>query len=231
MSGTRKRVAFGLGALVLVLTSLYFVGTALADTPTPTTTSTTQRTNYRQVFADKLASALGISPATLEAKVKDAEKSTVDQAVANGDLAKNRADRLKTQIDNGNGLLGGLPRLRGAAPGLAAATKAKALIAGVSDKAIAGKLGITVPALRQQLRGGQSLDGLARAKGLTVQDLYNAAGDAVKARLDVMVKNGNLAQARADEIVQAVREGRLVGLDVLPAAPAKQSASPTPAKG
>ena len=106
MFRTRKRVAIGLGALVLVLASLYFVGTALADTPTPT--ATTQKTNYRQVFVEKLAAALGVDVATLQAKVKDAEKSTVDQAVANGDLAKNRADQIKTEIDNSQS--GILPR-------------------------------------------------------------------------------------------------------------------------
>ena len=46
-----------------------------------------------------------------------------------------------------------------------------------------------------------------------------------------MVKNGNLAQARADEVVQAVREGRLVGLDILPKAPARPAAKATPSKG
>jgi polyhydroxyalkanoate synthesis regulator phasin len=213
MLGTRKRVVVALGALVLA--SLFVVGTALADTPTPTAAA--QKTNYRQVFVEKLAQALGVDVSTLQGKVKDAEKSTVDQAVANGDLAKNTGDKIKTEIDNSqSGILPGLGVLRGRAPALGLAARAKVLIAGVAEKAMAGKLGITVPALRQQLRSGKSLEALAKGKGLTVQDLYNAAADAVKARLDTMVKNGNLAQARADEIVQAVREGRLVGLNILP---------------
>ncbi len=237
MLRTRKRLAIGLGALVLVLASLYFVTAALADTPTLTASATAQKTNYRQVFVEKLAAALGVDVSTLQAKVKDAEKSTVDQAVANGDLAKNRADEIKTEIDNSQsgilpalGIANGQGNGNGKGRGLGAAAKAKVLIAGVAEKAIAGKLGLTVPALRKQLRSGQSLEGLAKAKGLTVQDLYNAAADAVKARLDTMVKNGNLAQARADEIVQAVREGRLVGLGILPKAPVLQSA-PAPSKG
>ena len=232
MSVNRKRVTIGLGALVLVLASLlYLVGPVLADTPPPTVNAANQQTNYRQVFTDKLAAALGISPAALEAKVKEAETSTVDQAVANGDLARNPANQLKTQIAKSNGLLGGLPNLVSPRPGVAAAARVKVLIAAVAEKGIAGKLGITVPALRQQLRRGQSLDSLAKAKGLTVQDLYDAAAAAVQTRLDVAVKNGNLAQAREDEFVQAVREGRLVGLDILPVAPAKQAPTASPSKG
>jgi len=231
MLRTRKHAAIGLGALVLVLASLYFVGTALAD-PAPAATSATQKTNYRQVFVEKLAAALGVDSPTLQAKVKDAEKSTVDQAVANGDLAQNKADQLKTAIDNGkDGFLGGFDKLRGTRPGVGAAEKMKGQIGNVADKAIAGKLGLAPGALKQQLRNGKSLDDLAKAKGLTVQDLYNAAADAVKARLDVMVKNGNLAQGRADEIVKAVREGRFVDLDILPKAPARPVATPTPTTG
>src|SRR5512135_1804942 len=109
MFRTRKRVAVIVGALVLVLASLYFVGTALADTPTPTASGTAQKTNYRQVFVEKLAAALGVDVSTLQSKVKDAEKSTVDQAVANGDLAKNAGDKIKTEIDNSqSGILPGL---------------------------------------------------------------------------------------------------------------------------
>ena len=234
MFRTRKRTAIGLGALVLVLASLYFVGTALADTPKPTPSSTTQKTDYRQVFVEKLAGALGVDVATLQAKVKDAEKSTVDQAVANGDLAKNKADQIKTEIDNGKDpFLGGLANPKGPRPGTAAvaAARVKGLIGNVADKAIADKLGLTPGQLKQQLRSGKSLEDLASAKSISVQDLYAAAATAVKARLDTMVRNGNLSQARADEIVQAVSEGRLVGLDILPMAPARPAAKATPSKG
>jgi polyhydroxyalkanoate synthesis regulator phasin len=233
MLRTRMRVAIGLGALVLVLASLYFVGTALADTPTAT-----QKTDYRQVFVEKLAAALGVDAATLQAKVKDAEKSTVDQAVANGDLAKNRADEIKTEIDKSkDGFLGGLWKQagkgKGKGPALVAAARVKGAIGNVADKAIADRLGLAPGQLKQELRNGRSLEDLAKAKGLTVQDLYNAAADAVKVRLDTMVKDGNLAQARADEIVQAVREGRLIDLDILPKAPARPAAkvTPIPSKG
>ena len=113
----------------------------------------------------------------------------------------------------------------------------KGQIGNVADKAIADKLGLTLADLKQQLKNGKSLEDLAQAKKLTVQDLYNAASVAVKARLDTMVRNGNLTQARADEIVQAVSEGRLVDLDILPKAPgksakpAKPAATATPSKG
>ena len=243
MLRTRKRMAIGLGALVLVLASLYFVGTVLADTPTPTANGTTQKTDYRQVFVEKLAAALGVDVSTLQTKVKDAEKSTVDQAVANGDLAKNRADEIKTEIDSSqSGILPGLGMLKGKGNGngkgrgaaVSAAAKVKGQIGNVADKAIADKLGLTLGDLKQQLKSGKSLDDLAKAKGLTVQDLYNAAADAVKAKLDPMVKDGTITQARADEIVKAVSEGRLIDLNILPKAPArsaKPAATATPTKG
>ena len=236
MFSTRKRLAISLGALVLVLASLYFVGTALADTPTPTANGTIQKTSYRQVFVEKLAAALGVDVTTLQARVKDAEKATVDQAVANGDLAQNKADQIKTEIDSSqSGILPGLGMLNGKGKakgrGLGVVQQARGLIGNVADKAIADKLGLSQGQLKQQLRSGKSLEDLARAKGLAVQDLYNAAADAVQARLDVMVKNGKLAQARENEIVQAVREGRLTGLDILPKAPPRPAATATPSRG
>jgi hypothetical protein len=221
----RKRLAIGLGALVLILASLFVVGTALADDPPPTATSTTGKVDYRQVFVEKLAAALGVDVATLQAKVKDAAKGTVDQAVADGNLARNPAEEMKKAIDNGrNPFIGGLGKARVKAPPAPKAIAADRIIAqvsGVAQKAIAEKLGVELGVLRQQIRSGQSLAELAQAKGLTVQDLYNAAADAVKARLDPFVKDGRLAQARADDTVQAVREGRLINLDFLPKAAPK----------
>lgn len=221
MFANRGRPAIGIGALavVLVVASLLVVTAALADTPPATATPTTQKTSYRQVFVEKLAAALGIGDVSkVQTALKDAAKGTVDQAVTNGDLAKNRADKIKTAIDQGKGsFFGGIPKPPAAVKKPVATLEAQ--VGNVSTKAIADKLGLDLATLRAQLRAGKSLTDLATAKGLTVQDLYNAAADAAKARLDPVVKAGKLTQARADEIVQAVREGRLINLDVMPKAP------------
>ena len=222
MFGTRKRLAAGVGALILVLVSLFVVGTALADDPpataTPSSADSADKANYRQVFLDKLATTLGIDRAKLDSSLKQAAKDTVDEAVANGDLARNPADRMKEEIDNGRlGFLGGFEKLRGRlpkSPPPGQVQKAVIDVAVTSQQAIAGKLGITPIELRQQVRSGKTLAELAQAKGLTEQILFDAAADAVKAKLDPLVASGRIAQARADEVVKSVREGKLIGLKV-----------------
>jgi hypothetical protein len=111
MLGINKRTIVGIGtALVIAVVGLSSV--ALADTPAPTPTATTgttitQKTDYGQVLLGKLAAALGIDQAKVETAIKQAEIDTIDQAVTNGDLAKNPADEMKLRIQqNGSELFG-----------------------------------------------------------------------------------------------------------------------------
>ena len=208
MFGRHKRAALAVGAAALVVLGV-FATTALAQTPTPTAGNQAggQRTNYHQVFLGKLAGILGVDQAKLEGAIKDAAGQTVDQAVQNGDLGKNQADRIKQRIQNGPGVLGGFGfgpgRGRGPRGGLPLAAD---LRAPVVQQALADKLGLSVQDLQTQLRSGKSLGDLAKEKNVSEQTLKDAAYGALKTRIDQAVQNKQLTQQQADNILQRAQQ-------------------------
>jgi hypothetical protein len=207
---SRKRiVALGAAAL-LAVTVLGTVALAADPTPTPVPgTATAQKTNYRDVFLAKLAGALNIDPATLTAALKTADLATIDQAVANGDLAKNPADAMKQRIEqNGPGAFGFFGFGGPGRGGMGRGERAPLVVdPAIVEKAVADKLGLSVADLETQLKSGKTLADLATAKSLTAQDLYTTAGNAAKPQLDQAVKDGKLTQAQADQELQQIQQG------------------------
>jgi len=214
MLGLNKRVIAGIG-VALALAVAGVSGVALAETPAPTPTSaaattTTQKTDYGQVFLGKLATILGVDQAKLQASVKQAQSDTIDQAVANGDLAKNQADAMKLRIEQNGAEPFGIRGLDGmgrggfghGGPGMGVVDNSAV------EKAVADKLGMSVADLETQLHSGSTLASLAQAKSLNVQDLYTAAANAAKPQLDQAVKDGKLTQAQADQIYQQIQQGQ-----------------------
>ncbi len=191
-------------------------GVALADTPAPTptatgTSTTTQTTDYSKVFLGKLAAALGIDQSKVESAIKQAESDTIDQAVANGDLAKNPADAMKQQVQQNpvdvfhiKGLdgigRGGFGR-GGFASGIVDYTAV--------EKAVADKLELSVTDLQSKLKSGATLASLAKEKNVQVQDLYDAAAAAAKTQLDQAVKDGKITQAQADQVYKNIQAGEI----------------------
>ena len=209
MFGLSKRVVAIGAAAILAVTALGTVALAADPPPTATPGATTTKTDYRQVFVGKLAAALGIDQAKLQAAVKQAELDTIDQAVANGDLAKNPADAMKQRVEESNGtgpfgLFGVGGHEKGMGPGPRAAVVDEQTVV----QAIAAKLGLSVADLQTQLRSGKSIADIAKDKNLNVQDLYAAAANAAKPQLDQAVKDGKLTQAQADQIYQQIQQGQ-----------------------
>ncbi len=191
-------------------------GVALADDPAPTPTATTSgttttKTDYGQAFLAKLAAVLGIDQAKVESAVKQAESQTIDQAVANGDLARNSADAMKQQVQQNpvdlfhirgvDGMGRGGPGRGGYGMGIVDQT--------VVEKAVADKLGLSVTDLESKLNGGATLASLAKDKNVQVQDLYDAAAAAAKTQLDQAVKDGKITQAQADQIYKNIQAGQI----------------------
>ena len=218
MFGLSRRVLAGVG-VALALAVAGVGGVALADTPAPTptattstgSTTTTQKTDYGQVFLAKLAAALGIDQAKVESAIKQAESDTLDQAVANGDLAKNSADATKQQIQQNPVDLFHIRGLDGEGRGGPGhGSSAMSVVDNTAvQKAVADKLGLSVTDLQTQLQS-KTLAALAKEKNVQVQDLYDAAANAAKPQLDQAVKDGKITQAQADQIFQQLQMGQYV---------------------
>lgn len=89
--------------------------------------------------------------------------------------------------------------------GALAGSGARLQVGPVKLAAAAEYLGMTVTALRTELRSGDTLAELATAKGKTAAGLEAAIVAAVDAKLDTLVAAGTITQAQADAALAQVK--------------------------
>jgi len=213
-----KRVAVIL-ALIGAVAAVAVVGTAMAQTPTPNQT----KTNYQNVFLDKLAAALNISRDALNSALTTARNETVDQAVQDGKLTQQQADKIKANPNVGLGF--GFRFRGGPAP------FGKAFGFGWNDKvmnAVAQALGMSTQDLTSKLRSGQTLAQLAQGKEQAVKD---AIVGAIKPQLDQAVSNGKMTADQENQSISKIQNSDLSNLHWgFPRVPrnGKNGATPTP---
>jgi hypothetical protein len=156
--------------------------------------------NPAQSFLDSVAKHLGISSQKLEDATKAAAIDQVDAALAEGKITKAQADELKARINSGE-----YPPFFGPffpghfhhGPGLH--------MFGEKLSAAADYLGLTEAQLRDKLSNGQSLADVAKAQDRSVDGLKQAILDAGKTKLDQLVKDDELTQAQADEMLSRLK--------------------------
>src|SRR6202140_4094581 len=76
---------------------------AVQAAPSPAASPNSSK-SYAQVFVDKLAGILGLTPAQTQDALKKAQLATVDQMLADGQITKAQADAMKARINAGQGL-------------------------------------------------------------------------------------------------------------------------------
>lgn len=184
--GMRLLVALA-GAVTL---TAFLLGTAFAQTaPVPGSGA-----NYGQTFLDRLAAALGIDRARLDAAAQRAGNEVIDQALKDGAVTQAQADRMRRRVAqgawpmhpffgrHGYGFFHG-----GRGPELDAAASA---------------LGMTRADLVTELQNGKTIGQVADARGVDRQKVRDAIVAAHKAELDAAVQNGTLTQQQADLMLQ-----------------------------
>jgi hypothetical protein len=193
-------------ALVGIVAALLVAGTAFAQTPP--STDQQGNTSYHEFFLDRLASLLGVSRDSLDGALKQARDDTADQAVQDGRIPQEQADRLKARegFRFGPGFIG--PK-RDNAP-------RPAVVAGVQTlDVVAQALGMTGQELMAELRSGKTLSELISGKEDAIRDALVAAAEA---RFAQAVAAGRMSQEQADRMLERMRDldlsqlGRLGGM-------------------
>ncbi|HET8606238.1 MAG TPA: hypothetical protein VFL66_04330 [Gaiellaceae bacterium] len=183
LHANRKGVALGL--VVGLLGGAAGGALATSGGMTTTTTTTTAQPPARQAlvqaFLSDLAGRLGVSESTLKEAIQGAAIDQVNQAVKDGKLSQDQANRLIQRIQSGK--LGPGFRLGPGFPGRLV-HPGPALLGDVLGAA-AGYLGMTEAQLRAQLASGKSLSEIAGAvAGKTVAGLEDAIVSAATAALN-----------------------------------------------
>ena len=175
-----------------------------AQTPPPTPTAPAA-TNHKgqaavQAFVYKVAANLNVSPQQLTAAVKDAALQTVDQQVAAGKLTQAQGDKIKAAINNGK--YPELARLfaRREERRERGVQWLRRQIVVSSAKAI----GIQPKVLVTDLKDGQSIADVAAAHNVALSTVKTQVTGDVQAKLNTLVQDKKITQARADAVMKAL---------------------------
>jgi hypothetical protein len=127
--------------------------------------------------------------------VAAAQQQVLEDAVAEGQITQEQADRMQERLDESGGFggRGGLCLGHGAGG------------TSVLLKVAAEKLGMTEAELRTELQS-KSIADLAEEKGVDTQAISDAYLAEKKAQLDAQVADGSLTQAEADAKLQEKTE-------------------------
>jgi 3-hydroxyacyl-CoA dehydrogenase len=186
----RKRMVFVAGAVALVAL-LAIGGVATVFAAGSTTTSGTSR---GQEFLNRLANNLGITPDKLQQGLKTTADQEIDNAVANGRITQDQANKAKQNVDNGNGL-SAFTRFFGRR------IQDRDLLRFGTWNDLASELGMSPQDLSSQLKAGKTLKQIISDQNKTVDDVVNAVAAKVQQTLDAQVTAGKLSQSREATIL------------------------------
>lgn len=212
------------------------VGVAAVEAAPSPSASPTASKNYAQVFVDKLAGILHLTPAATQDALKQAQLQTVDQMLKDGKITSQQADAMKARINAGQGL--GFGFGFGHPGGFMVDRTLMHSLKSAELNAVASALHMSTADLQSALRAGRSLTDLETQQKVSDSDVKAAIKSAAKGVLDNAVKAKTITQAQADAILSHIglgltfrhhnESGETPGAPwPAPAAPPSQSQSPS----
>ncbi len=177
-------------------------GHASAQEPgaTPDTTRRERRIERRDNFLSGVAANLGVTLDQLKRAFKSAATEAVDEALANGKITQEQADRAKANIESGKAP--GLRKLLGGGQHSGRGARLERLRDGILEST-ATALNMTTTDLKAQLKSGKSIADVAGDDIGAVKT--QILGDA-KTKLDAAVAANKLAQDKADKALQKLTD-------------------------
>lgn len=158
--------------------------------------------NQRDALIRDAAQRLNVTPDRLRSALDGAAADQLDQAVKDGRLTQQQADRIKQRIRQD-----GLPLGAGPGPGFGRGFGPDGPgPVRIGLDVAARYLGLTPAALRRDLAGGKTLAQVARDQGKSVDGLEQSLVDAARARLDRAVSDGRLTSAQRDDILRGLQQ-------------------------
>jgi hypothetical protein len=189
--------------------------TATDDTSTPSDSTDAATPSKREQLIDdylsKLAANLGISVDELKSALTTTSEQMLDQAVADGKITQEEADKIKEKIESGDGpFLFPFGHHGRGGPGFDGHPFMRGFIVGFAGmdviKQTADYLGVDRQTVIDGLQNGQSLAQIAEANGKTADGLSSYINDQLKSKLDEAVANNRITQERADSILSNAQE-------------------------
>jgi hypothetical protein len=151
----------------------------------------------RDEILSDAAQRLNVSPEELRAALQGAFEEQLDEAVRDGRLTEQQAERMKQALRERGLPLGG--------PGFGGDVLFHKPI-GPGLDAAADYLGLTRAQLARRLMNGRSLAAIASAEGKSVDGLEQAIVDEAREQLDRAVADGELSDEQRDALLRRLEE-------------------------
>ena len=145
----------------------------------------------------QIAAAQGVDMADVEAAIQAAKEAAVAEAVANGDITQEQADRILSAPERFGGPGFDAPFGFGGPRG----GHGQFLTPEQTEVAVADALGMTVEELQAARDEGQTLAEIAAAQDVDMADVQAAVQAATEAAVAEAVANGDITQEQADRIL------------------------------
>jgi polyhydroxyalkanoate synthesis regulator phasin len=156
---------------------------------------------------EAIAKAEGKSVDDVRKAVRDSLRKQLDEAVDDGDLTREQADKILSGATDMLEHLGkgfDVPKAFPGGPIVGFAHPGGGPLE-LFDTA-AEALGITRRELAERLRDGKTLEAIAKAEGKSVGDVRKAVESKLKERLDEAVEEGKLTREQADRMLERITD-------------------------
>ncbi|OPY58361.1 MAG: hypothetical protein A4E55_00945 [Pelotomaculum sp. PtaU1.Bin035] len=158
-----------------------------------------------QSFVSKLAANLGIEQSVVTAALDTTKKQMLDEAVQQGKITQEYADRISSNSDwgfcGGIGFLNGKFKGQGKFKGEGFAGK------GPNLNGIASILGITADELKAEMESGKNVEQIATEHGMTMDQIHEKMLELKKTEISQAVTDGKISQEQADKMLQRLEQG------------------------
>jgi polyhydroxyalkanoate synthesis regulator phasin len=156
--------------------------------------------DFRAKFKEAIADILDITVEEYDAAVEQAQGQVVDEALTEGWLTEDQADRMRERFDEGSGM-------RGMGKGFISPKRGFMGPMGDSPLSLAAEeLDMTISDLRAELEDGKSIADVAEAKGVDPQVIADAYAAQLEENLAQVVENGKITQNQADWMLDQAKE-------------------------
>jgi len=163
--------------------------------------------NLRERFHEIVAEILGVPVSDYDQALVDAQEQVLDEAVTEGFLTEEQAQRMQERFGDGDfpemmGPRGMFPRGgKGGMPfgGMRGAPDGNSL------DAVAEALGLTTDELKTELEAGKSIAAVAEEKGVDVATITDAYVEQMSEHLAQAVEDGKMTQDQVDSMLENAR--------------------------
>lgn len=150
-----------------------------------------------QTFFSKVADKLGVSEEELDSAVKDASLEMIEEALAEGEISEEQADRLRERVEEYGFALPLRPKW-----GHGVCQARVHFLLGAAAEVLDMEKGD----LLQELQDGQTLAQVAEGKGMGVDEFKDDLLAQIQADLNGLVEGEKITQERADKALERAQE-------------------------